>query len=112
MDQPRIKGKFAQKETERRGDAIALRLPASLDAQVREAAGWQSGADNTALRDWVEGACKLRVNGGTFSALERGYTPQQVRAAANRVAVRVPIKNRAAVIKAFDALIGELLSGD
>ena len=104
LDQPRIGGKFAQKGTERRGGAIALRLPASLDSQVRAAAGWQSGADNAALRDWVEAACKEKVEGAV------GITPDQVRAAGNRVAVRVPIKQRAAVIKAFDALIGELLA--
>lgn len=115
-NQPRTeKGQFGQKTTEKRGDAIALRLPASLDAQVRTAAGWQSSADNTALRDWVEGACKDRVSGATSPAptvvpSSPGCTPEQLRAAINRVALTVQPRERGKALKLLNALMGELLA--
>ena len=60
-DQPRTeKGQFGQKSTERRGDAIALRLPASLDAKVRQAAGWQSAADNISIVKAIEEPATLK----------------------------------------------------
>jgi hypothetical protein len=46
MKQPRVKGKFSSHYVERRGDPIALRLPASLDEQIRELAG-----DD--LKEWI-----------------------------------------------------------
>jgi len=55
--QPRTPtGQFVSGYAERRGAAIALRLPQSLDAQVRQAVGWQSKADNKALTAWIEAA--------------------------------------------------------
>ncbi|MGJ3250291.1 MAG: hypothetical protein ACFE0J_04025 [Elainellaceae cyanobacterium] len=57
VNQPRTEtGKFESTYSERRGQAIALRLPQSLDAEVRKVVGWQSAADNAALRAWVEAA--------------------------------------------------------
>lgn len=57
FEQPRAAtGRFISCYTERRGDAIALRLPRSLDRQLRQAVGWQSKADNKALTAWVEAA--------------------------------------------------------
>ena len=127
QDQPRTeKGQFGQKPAgvERRGEAIALRLPASLDAQVRAAAGWQSAADNIVLRDWVEGACQEKVRGEGRG--ERGkddpdsshltphtspsYSVAQIRAAADRVAMTIQPRERLRVQKAFKALLGELLA--
>ena len=55
--QPRAtKGRFASPYPERRGEAIALRLPQSLDRSLREMVGWQSKADNASLKAWVEAA--------------------------------------------------------
>lgn len=55
--QPRAAtGRFTSRYVERRGSAIALRLPQSLDHQLRETVGWQSKADNRALTAWVEAA--------------------------------------------------------
>ena len=55
--QPRAAtGRFVSRYVERRGSAIALRLPQSLDRQLRETVGWQSKADNRALTAWVEAA--------------------------------------------------------
>lgn len=55
--QPRAtQGRFASPYAERRGEAIALRLPQSLDQSLREIVGWQSKADNATLKDWVEAA--------------------------------------------------------
>lgn len=39
MKQPRNRGKFSSTYSEPRGKPIAFRLPASLDADVRRAAG-------------------------------------------------------------------------
>lgn len=110
--QPRAGGMFQSQYQERRGEAIALRLSASLDAQVRQAAGWQSKADNTALRDWVEAACKERVARAASPAPpnESGYTPEQIRTVINRIAMQTPPKQRGAVLKQFNALMGELLA--
>jgi len=133
--QPRTaKGKYGVKAGELKGDAIALRLPASLDVQVRESAGWSSKGDNDLLRAWVEGACKDRVSGSTppastvgiditavraaqpcpwFGLAEgcmAGIDITAVRAAANRVALQTSPKQRGAIIKAFNALVGELLA--
>ena len=55
--QPRAtQGRFASPYTERRGEAIALRLPQSLDQSLREIVGWESKADNATLKAWVEAA--------------------------------------------------------
>jgi hypothetical protein len=55
--QPRAtQGRFASPYAERRGEAIALRLPQSLDQSLREIVGWQSKADNSSLKAWVEAA--------------------------------------------------------
>ncbi|MBW4694652.1 MAG: hypothetical protein KME27_23120 [Lyngbya sp. HA4199-MV5] len=108
-DQPRVNGKFGQKPgAEKRGDAIALRLPVALDAQVRAAAGWQSAADNSALRDWVETALREKAEGRGQRA--EGYTPERIREAINRIALQTPPKQRGAVLKQFNALVGELLA--
>ncbi|MEL6382461.1 MAG: hypothetical protein AAFQ89_08305 [Cyanobacteria bacterium J06626_18] len=57
FQQPRAAtGQFISRYVERRGSAIALRLPQSLDHQLRETVGWQSKADNKALTAWVEAA--------------------------------------------------------
>lgn len=57
LEQPRTAtGRFVSCYAERRGDAIALRLPQSLDRRLRDAVGWQSKADNKALTAWVEAA--------------------------------------------------------
>lgn len=49
---------------EKRGAAISLRLPESLDRELRAAAGWQSSADNAALRDWIEAAIREKLGDG------------------------------------------------
>ncbi|MGJ3246818.1 MAG: hypothetical protein ACFE0I_12170 [Elainellaceae cyanobacterium] len=62
VNQPRAEtGKFERKYPERRGQAIALRLPQSLDAEVRKVVGWQSAADNAALKAWVEAAIVEKI---------------------------------------------------
>ncbi len=63
VNQPRTAtGRFGQKGNEPRGAAIALRLPKSLDLQLRQAAGWQSKADNAALRRWLEAAIAEKLS--------------------------------------------------
>lgn len=106
-DQPRTElGQFGIKATEKKGDAIALRLPASLDAEVRAAAE----AEGTALRDWVESACKDRVSGAAPTRELGGYPIEQIRAAADRVALTIRPSERLRIQKAFKALLGELLA--
>ena len=57
MQQPRTKkGKFDSPYSERRGKPISIRLPESLDQQLRELVGWQSSADNPKLKQWLEEA--------------------------------------------------------
>ena len=57
MQQPRTKkGKFGSPYPERRGKPISIRLPESLDQQLRELVGWQSSADNPKLKQWLEEA--------------------------------------------------------
>ncbi|PSB29915.1 hypothetical protein [Stenomitos frigidus] len=121
-DQPRLsQGTFASQYKERRGAAaIALRLPVSLDAQVRAAAGWQSKEDNEALRVWVEQACRSAVSGQRSAVSQAAIRASSgkandvatVRAAANRVAMTIQPRNRALVMRAFDALLGELVAGE
>lgn len=55
-------GRFASMYSERRGNAIALRLPLSLDQALRQVVGWESKDDNAVLKAWVEDAIaeKLR----------------------------------------------------
>ena len=68
VQQPRAAtGQFISRYVERRGNAIALRLPQSLDHQLRETVGWHSKADNKALTAWVEAAIleKLQRERGT-----------------------------------------------
>lgn len=61
-EQPRnAKAKFQSQYKERRGDAIALRLPASLDEQVRAAAAWQDKTDNPKLKAWIEAALREKL---------------------------------------------------
>lgn len=56
-DRPRAAtGRFVSYYAEKRGDAIALRLPKSLDERLRHAVGWRSKADNKALTTWIEAA--------------------------------------------------------
>ncbi|PSN19879.1 hypothetical protein C7271_04975 [filamentous cyanobacterium CCP5] len=62
FEQPRAAtGRFVSCYAERRGDAIALRLPQSLDRRLRSAVGWQSKADNKALTAWVEAAISEKL---------------------------------------------------
>ncbi|MEM9009216.1 MAG: hypothetical protein AAGE59_37660 [Cyanobacteria bacterium P01_F01_bin.86] len=69
LRQPRTAtGQFVSHYVERRGNAIALRLPQSLDHQLRETVGWQSKADNRALTAWVEAAI--------LEKLERQQNPE------------------------------------
>lgn len=73
FEQPRAAtGRFLSCYPERRGDAIALRLPQSLDRRLREVVGWHSKADNKALTAWVEAAIleKLQRHSG------QGQLPQ------------------------------------
>ncbi|MBD2259810.1 hypothetical protein [Pseudanabaena sp. FACHB-2040] len=66
LNQPRGEaGRFASMYQEKRGDAIALRLPVSLDQALRQAVGWQSKADNATLKAWIEDAiaAKLKEEG-------------------------------------------------
>jgi uncharacterized protein YhjY with autotransporter beta-barrel domain len=61
-NQPRGEaGRFASMYEEKRGDAIALRLPASLDQALRQAVGWQSKADNGTLKAWIEAAIEAKL---------------------------------------------------
>lgn len=65
MSQPRAAGgKFGSQYKEKRGAAIALRLPISLDEAVRAAAGEE-------LKAWIEDAIALKLK-----AIE-GETDQQ-----------------------------------
>ncbi|MBD0334941.1 MAG: hypothetical protein ICV62_05595 [Cyanobacteria bacterium Co-bin13] len=54
-------GRFASMYEEKRGDAIALRLPVSLDQALRQAVGWQSKADNATLKAWIEEAIVAKL---------------------------------------------------
>jgi hypothetical protein len=57
VDQPRTEtGRFESKYEEPRGNAIALRLPQSLDVELRKVVGWNSKEDNAALKAWIEAA--------------------------------------------------------
>ena len=60
--QPRnAQSKFQSQYKERRGDAIALRLPVSLDEQVRTAANWLDKTDNPKLKAWIETALREKL---------------------------------------------------
>ena len=60
--QPRsANAKFQSQYKERRGDAIALRLPLSVDEKVRAAANWQDKADNAKLKAWIEAALREKL---------------------------------------------------
>lgn len=62
LNQPRGQaGRFASMYAEKRGDAIALRLPLSLDQALRQVVGWQSKADNAVLKAWVEDAIAQKL---------------------------------------------------
>lgn len=62
MQQPRNKkGTFESQYKEKRGQPIALRLPQSLDGQLRDAIGWQSSEDNPKLKQWIEKAIAARL---------------------------------------------------
>ena len=64
MQQPRTKkGTFESQYRERRGQPIALRLPESLDARLRDAVGWKSSGDNPQLKQWIEEAIAARLSG-------------------------------------------------
>lgn len=63
MNQPRGQsGRFSSRYAERRGDAIALRLPLSLDQTLRQVVGWESKADNAVLKAWVEAAIAEKLS--------------------------------------------------
>ncbi len=66
------KGKFKSKYKEKRGNAIALRLPESVDQATRTAAGWNSPADNPKLKHWIEDAIAEKLK-----KLEREITLQK-----------------------------------
>lgn len=97
-----------------KGDAIALRLPTALDAQVRAAAGWQQPTkeDNAALREWVEEAIREKAEGRGQRAEGKdsspAYTPEQMRTAINRVAMTVQPRDRGKALKLLNAVMGEL----
>lgn len=55
-------GRFVSRYVEKRGNAIALRLPQSLDSRLREAIGWRSKADNKMLTAWVEAAIQEKLS--------------------------------------------------
>lgn len=55
-------GRFASHYSERRGDAIALRLPLSLDRGLRQQVGWQTKADNPQLKSWIEAAIAEKLS--------------------------------------------------
>lgn len=110
MDQPRQGGKFAPKVTELKGDAIAFRLPLSLDVQVRKKAGWHDKSDNYLLHAWIQAACESAVALPPAVTVASSLTTDQVRAAADRVARSIRPRDRAPIIKAMNALIGELLA--
>lgn len=75
FEQPRAAtGRFISCYPERRGDAIALRLPKSLDRQLRTAVGWQSKTDNKALTAWVEAAILEKLQRQGHVAV---YSPSQ-----------------------------------
>lgn len=60
--QPRsASGRFISHYSERRGQAIALRLPQSLDQTLRQAVGWRSKADNPVLTAWVMAAIQEKL---------------------------------------------------
>ena len=62
MKQPRTtKGKFTSQYQERRGQPISLRLPETLDRELREVVGWTGSADNPELKAWVEEAIAQRL---------------------------------------------------
>jgi hypothetical protein len=63
MQQPRNKkGTFESQYKEKRGQPIALRLPQSLDGQLRDAVGWKSSEDNPKLKQWIEKAIAARLS--------------------------------------------------
>ncbi len=63
MQQPRTKkGTFESQYKERRGQPIALRLPESLDAQLRDAVDWKTSEDNPKLKQWIEEAIAARLS--------------------------------------------------
>jgi hypothetical protein len=60
--QPRAqRGRFASPYSERRGAAIALRLPQSIDQSLRNIVGWRSKDDNPNLKAWVEAAIREKL---------------------------------------------------
>ena len=62
MNQPRTeKGTFESQYKERRGQPIAIRLPESLDARLRDAVEWKSSEDNPKLKRWIEEAIAARL---------------------------------------------------
>lgn len=77
-DQPRADtGRFASHYEEPRGEAIALRLPKSLDEKLRQVVGWHSKADNPALKAWVEAAIleKLERQHSAETAISHRLSP-------------------------------------
>jgi hypothetical protein len=70
MQQPRNKkGTFESQYKERRGQPIAIRLPESLDAQLRNAVGWKSSEDNPKLKQWIEQAIAGRLSENNNSSI-------------------------------------------
>jgi hypothetical protein len=60
--QPRAKtGIFASPYNEPRGEAIALRLPRTLDEQLRGTVGWLGTEDNPKLRAFIEEAVREKL---------------------------------------------------
>jgi hypothetical protein len=63
MQQPRNKkGTFESQYKEKRGQPIAIRLPESLDAQLRDTVGWKSSEDNPKLKQWIEEAISTQLS--------------------------------------------------
>lgn len=71
MMQPRTKsGVFASPYTEPRGAAISLRLPKTLDEQLRAHVCWHSVIDNPQLRAFVEAAIQEKLDREKLSSKE------------------------------------------
>jgi hypothetical protein len=78
MKQPRTeKGTFESQYKERRGQPIAIRLPESLDTQLREVVGWESASDNPKLKQWIEEAIAIRLSVTTQGSKKKPQAGQE-----------------------------------
>jgi TfoX/Sxy family transcriptional regulator of competence genes len=78
MKQPRTeKGTFESQYTEKRGQPIAIRLPESLDKQLREVVGWESASDNPKLKQWIEKAIAAQLSVTTSESKKKPQAGQE-----------------------------------